>query len=107
MTPQIAALRIGRRLNASENGIDTAISEIAALTGELASARLATGTPAATGHSALAFVAAAQAKLVEARRQMILAHEGLRRIAETADVPTDCPDEAFTSAELDNEREAA
>jgi hypothetical protein len=109
MNPQIAALRIARSLTATETEIDRAIAQTAGLTSEMVSASLATGMPAASGHAALAFVSAAQAKLVEARRQMILAHEGLRRLAETADTPVDCPDSdsAFTSAEFDGKREAA
>ena len=108
MTPQIAAMRIGRSLTATENGIDRVIADLASLTVEMTGARLATGMPAVTGHRALARVAAAQAKLVEARMDMIRAHEDLRRIAETADVPTDCPEnEVFTGAELEAEREAA
>ena len=108
MTPEIAALRIGRGLNASENGIDAVLGHVGALISEMAQARVATGSPAATGQRAIAFAAAAQAKIVEARQDLIRAHEQLRRIAETADTPTDCPDEEpIFGAELDGEREAA
>jgi hypothetical protein len=104
MTPQIAALRIARSLTASEDGIDSVLAHVGTLTTDLTTARLATGLPAATGHRALARVASAQAKLVEARMDMIRAHEDLRRIAETADTPTDCPP---MGAELDAEHRAA
>lgn len=107
MTPQIAALRIGRSLTASEDSVDALLGQIAGLTGELTAARLATGAAAATGHRALARVAAAQIKMIEVRMDLIRAHQDLYRIAETADVPTDCPKETFTGAELESEREAA
>lgn len=103
MTPQIAALRIGRDLNASEDGIDQLIANTGSLLSTMTTARVATGSPAATGHRAIARVAAAQAKLVEARMDFIRAHEDLRRIAETADTPLDCPEE-WTAADLPEER---
>ena len=100
MTPQIAALRIGRDLTASEDGIDSVLGRTGALLSTMTIARLETGSPAAMGHRAIARVAAAQSKLVEARQDLIRAHEDLRRIAESADTPTECPDEEFfTSAE--------
>lgn len=92
MTPQIAALRIGRGLVASENGIDAVLAHTGELIATMTSARVETGSPAATGHRAIARVAAAQAKIVEARQDLIRAHEDLRRIAETADTPTECPE---------------
>jgi hypothetical protein len=102
MTPQIAALRIGRSLLASEDSIDQVLAHTGELIVEMTSARLKTGTPAATGQRALSRVAAAQAKMVEARQDLIRAHEDLRRIAETSDTPTECPKETFlpTGAEL-------
>jgi hypothetical protein len=108
MTPQIAALRIGRSLNTSETTLDTLIAGMGSLMSEMAQARVATGSPAATGHRAIARIVAAQSKIVEARMDLIRAHEDLRRIAETADTPTDCPEEFLpTGAQLDGEREAA
>lgn len=100
MTPQIAALRIGRGIIASENGIDAVIAEISALIGSMATARVETGQSAVTGHRAIARVAEAQSKLVGARQDLIRAHEDLRRIAETADTPTECPDWSKPSAEV-------
>lgn len=91
MTPAIATLRIGRALNATEDSIDTTLAGIAALLGELVEARLAIETPAATGHRALARIAGAQLKVIEARADLIRAHEDLRRLAETSDMPTECP----------------
>ena len=105
MTPQIAALRIGRSLLASENGIDSAIADTGTLMAHLTTARIATGQPAITGHRAIAKVAAAQAKMIAARQDLIRAHEDLRRIAETADTPTDCPE--WTTAIEDEDRVAA
>lgn len=106
MTPQVAALRIGRGLVASEDGIDTVLAEMGTLLAAMATARVATGQPALTGHRAIAKIAAAQAKLVDARQDLIRAHEDLRRIAETADTPTDCPE--WTSGQVtDEERIAA
>jgi len=103
MTPQIAALRIGRDLNSSEDGIDALLATMGSLLSNLTTARIATGSPAATGHRAIARVAAAQAKLVEVRMDLIRAHEDLRRIAETADTPMECPEE-WTGADLPEER---
>ena len=54
MTPQIAALRIGRGIVASENGIDTVIARTGELIATMTSARVETGSPAATGHRAIA-----------------------------------------------------
>ena len=93
MTPHVAALRIGRGLAASEDGVDAALAHTGELIAAMTSARVETGSPAAMGHRAIARVAAAQAKLVEARQDLIRAHEDLRRIAETADTPTECPDD--------------
>lgn len=104
MTPQIAALRIGRSLAASEDGIDGVLAQTGELIAAMTLARVQTGSPAATGHRAIARVAAAQAKLVEARQDLIRAHEDLRRLAETADTPTECPPLSEPSAER---REAA
>ena len=92
MTPQIAALRIGRGLAASEDGIDAALAHTGELIATMTTARVETGSATATGHRAIARVAAAQAKLVGARQDLIRAHEDLRRIAETADTPTECPE---------------
>lgn len=101
MTPDIAALRIGRGLHASEDGMDTLLAELGGLLATMTSARVATGSPAATGHRAIARVAAAQSKVVEARQDLIRAHADLRHIAETADTPTDCPEWGdMPSAEL-------
>lgn len=98
MTPEIAALRIGRDLSATEDGIDSALAQAGALIAALTTARIETGSSALTGHRAIARVAAAQTKLVDARQDLIRAHEDLRRIAETADTPTECPEEFFTTA---------
>jgi hypothetical protein len=106
MTPQVAALRIGRGLAASEDGIDTVLAEMGGLVSAMTGARVHTRSPAATGHRAIARIVSAQAKLVEARSDLIRAHEDLRRIAETADTPTSCPDR--NSAEiLEGQREVA
>jgi len=93
MTPHVAALRIGRGLAASEDGVDSLLAELGGLLAAMTSARVETGAPAATGHRAIARVAAAQAKLVEARQDLIRAHQDLRRVAETAGTPTECPDD--------------
>lgn len=107
MTPTIASLRIGRGIVASENGIDACLDQLGSLVSEMARARVETNVAAATGQRALARIAAAQLKLIEARADVIRAHEDLRRIAETADFPTDCPEETFTGAELDREAQIA
>lgn len=103
MTPQIAALRISRDMNVSENGIDQLIAATGNLLSTMTTARVETGSSAATGHRAIARVAAAQSKLVEARLDFIRAHEDLRRIAETADTPTECPEE-WLAADLPADR---
>lgn len=108
MTPHVAALRITPRLHASEACIDTSIADLADLIGQMARARVETGTVVGEGQLPLTLAAAALLKQVEARRDVVRLHAALNRIAETADVPTDCPDkDAFTGAELDNVREAA
>lgn len=99
MTPQIAAMRIAPRLTASEDGIDSLLSQLAELVGEISTARVATGSAAATGHRAIARAVAAQSKIVEARADLIRAHEDLRKIAETADIPNDCPTASADSDE--------
>lgn len=106
MTPTIAAMRIGRALTAAEERIDLSLADTATLLAGLIDARIATDTPAATGHRAIARVAAAQSKLVEVRADLIRAHEDLRRLAETADMPTDCPNDASIAADV-TERVAA
>ena len=105
MTPQIAALRIGRGLVASENGIDALIADLGTLMADMTTARVETGHSALTGHRAIAKLGAALGKVVEARQDVIRAHEDLRRIAETADTPTDCPE--WTTGADDEDRVAA
>jgi hypothetical protein len=94
MTREIAALRIGRSLNSVEDGLDTLIAEAGALLGTVTQARIATGAPASEGHRAIARLAALQNRLVEARGDVVRAHADLKKIAETSDIPTECPDMA-------------
>lgn len=104
MTPDIAAMRLGRALVTAEDGTDRLLTDLSTLIAEMTNVRLATASPAATGHRAIARAAAAQAKLVGVRMDLIRAHEDLRRIAETADVPSECPPMA---AELEQDMQAA
>jgi hypothetical protein len=107
MTPAIATLRIGRALTIAEDNVDTTLAGLSSLLGQLVEVRLATDTPAATGHRALARIAGAQAKMVEARADLIRAHADLRRLAEAADMPTECPSSAQAQAQTPGARAAA
>jgi hypothetical protein len=107
MTPTIASLRIGRGITASENSIDTLLAQLGNLVSEMAKARIETNVAAVTGQRALTRLAAAQMKLIEVRADVVRAHEDLRRIAESADFPTDCPEETFVGAELDQDVQLA
>lgn len=91
MTPEVAALRIQREISATEDGIDSALALVGTLITTLTTARIETGSPALTGHRAIVRASAGLTKLVDARQDVIRAHEDLRRIAETADTPMDCP----------------
>lgn len=95
MKIEIAAMRIEREINSTEDALDAMIAQIGRLVGELGEARVATGTAAAVGHRAIARASSSLGKLVEARQDIVRAHEDLRKIAETADVPTECPDDWF------------
>jgi hypothetical protein len=100
MELNIAAMRIGREINASEDALDAMIAQLGKLVSEIATARVATGTAAITAHRAIARASAAQAKLVEARMDLVRSHEDLRRIAEAADMPNDCPPTALQDETL-------
>ncbi|MFN6934357.1 MAG: hypothetical protein ACK4NZ_04310, partial [Tsuneonella sp.] len=91
----------------SEDRADTLLGDLSVLMSEMVRARLATGAPAATGHRAIARLASAQSKIVEARQDLIRAHEDLRQIAETADTPTECPPSAQKVDAVEDTRIAA
>lgn len=91
MQIEVATLRVAREITETENEIDRAIAAAGATLAELASVRIATGSPAAVGHRAFARLAQAQARLVEARGDVARAHEDLRQVVR-ADYPNgNCP----------------
>ncbi|WP_162935672.1 hypothetical protein [Tsuneonella amylolytica] len=94
MTPQVSAMRIARELQSLENDIDALIAKAGALAGQVATARVDGGYPAATGHRAILKLLSATQKAGEIRSDLVRAHEDLRHIAETADFPTACPPQA-------------
>jgi len=72
-----AAEAIRAQLLPTEDKIDEAIAHSAQLIAAMIKARTDTGAGAATGHTAIAQVSAAQTQMIEARRAMIRAHKAL------------------------------
>ncbi len=77
MDKSIIAQRIANKLFASENAIDSAISESAQLLGEMMEARREMGFSAVLGDDAAAKITAAIAALGEARTAVVGAHKEL------------------------------
>ena len=92
MTPEVASLRIARSIRSVENDMDELLAKAGELLAEMARARVGTARAAAIGQRPLARVAAMQQSLIEARGEIVRAHGDLTRIAETMDIPRECPE---------------
>ncbi|MBB4859168.1 hypothetical protein HNO88_002497 [Novosphingobium chloroacetimidivorans] len=103
MTPQIAALRIGRSIIGVEADMDQLLVKSSQLMIEMASARAATGVEAHTLQQPMVRVANLQRSLMEARSELVRAHRDLSNLAEKMDIGFQCPD----SASLEGETHAA
>lgn len=80
MTAEIAVLRIERDLKHLEDTIDAAIAAQCALGATLATARIDTSAPAVSGHVAMMRLAKVGQSLVNARTDVIRAHEDLYKV---------------------------
>jgi predicted MarR family transcription regulator len=107
MTPEIASLRIARSIKSVENDMDELLAKAGELLAEMARARVATANAAALGQRPMARVAAMQRSLIDARSEIVRAHSDLFRLAETMDIPVDCPEKAMLGAGAANASRAA
>lgn len=71
------ATNIADRVRVVEHAIDTALADASLLIHDLTRHRVGAGFAAQAGHRALAYSHAAQSALMEARNQIILAHNRL------------------------------
>ena len=94
MTPEIASMRIARSIKSVEDGVDELIAKSAELLAEMARVRLATENPAVHGQRPIARVAAMQKSLVEARSEIVRAHNDLSKLAESMDIAYQCPEKS-------------
>lgn len=94
MTPQIASLRIARSIKSVEDDMDELLAKSGELLAEMARARVSTANAAVLGQRPLARVAAMQKNLIDARSEIVRAHNDLSKLAETMDIPTECPESA-------------
>jgi hypothetical protein len=78
---------VANHLFATENAIDAAIKEAAGLAGYLPTARAEVGVSAAVGQPAIEQVIATMAKLSEARRSIVEAHQSLAESGKQGRVP--------------------
>ncbi len=72
-----AAREIADQLFAAERAIDDAVAQVAALTACMPRARMEANIAANVGHAALERSANTMSALIEARREIIAAHEAL------------------------------
>lgn len=93
MTPEIAGLRISRSIKSVENGMDELLARSAELMAEMARVRVATQYVAHAGQRPMARIVAMQKSLIEARSDLVRAHSDLSKLAETMDIPFECPEE--------------
>ena len=107
MTPEIASMRIGRNIKSVEDDLDELLAKAGELLAELARARVATIGAAVHGQRPMARVAAMQKSLIEARSEIVRAHNDLSKLAETMDIPTDCPDQAHLADDTGAGRDIA
>lgn len=94
MTPQVAALRIGRSIISFETDIDQLLASASELLIELARARVGTGVEAHTMQRPMTRVVNLQRSLIEARSELVRAHSDLSNLAEKMDIGFQCPDTA-------------
>lgn len=94
MTPEIASLRIARTIKSVEDGMDELLARSGELLAELARARVGTTHAAHVGQRPMARIAAMQKSLVDARFDLVRAHSDLSKLAETMDIPIECPSDA-------------
>lgn len=96
MTPEVAGMRIARSIKSVENDMDELLAKAGELFAEVARARVAAVDAAVHGQRPLARFAAMQKSLIEARSELVRAHNDLAKIAETMDIPLEqCPDKAI------------
>lgn len=107
MEPQIASMRIARSIRSVEDGMDELLAKAADLLAELARTRVATANAAGHGQRPLARVAAMQKSLVDARCELVRAHNDLARLAESMDIAYQCPTQAQLLQEETLQSEAA
>lgn len=92
MNPEIASMRIARSIRSVEDDMDELLAKAGELLAEMARARVATANAAVHGQRPMARIAAMQQNLIEARSEIVRAHNDLSKLAETMDIPVDCPD---------------
>lgn len=91
-TPTVIALRIRTHTHSIETKIDELMGEVGMLLSEMTEFSNSAEISRAVGQRPLTRIAQLQGKLIEARSKIVGAHGDMRRIAETADMPTYCPE---------------
>lgn len=81
------AANTARRLRTVEHSLDSAIADSSLLLHDLTRHRAEAGFAVQAGHQAVLSIHAAQAALVEARTQLVAAHDRLYREAKAMRVP--------------------
>lgn len=81
------ATNAARRLRAAEHTLDSAIADSSLLLHDLTRHRVEAGFAAQAGHQAVLSIHAAQNALIEARTQLVAAHDRLYREARAMRVP--------------------
>ncbi|WP_245656459.1 hypothetical protein [Novosphingobium naphthalenivorans] len=105
MTPEIAGMRIARSIKSVENDMDELLAKASELFAEVARARVAALDAAVHGQRPLARFAAMQKSLVEARSELVRAHNDLSKLAESMDIAYQCPENAVLDEDLSGERQ--
>ena len=83
-----AAREIAEQLIAAERAIDNAVAQVAALTACMPLARMEANIAANVGHEALVRTAGSMTSLIDARREIIAAHEALAEAKELVGLRT-------------------
>ena len=92
MTPQVAALRIGTNLQATEDRVDQALAEVGKLLVTLTEARIETASPLHIGHRAVTRLTDAAGKLGAVRSDLVRIHADMLKLAEErGDMLVGCP----------------
>lgn len=99
-TPIVTALRIRTHTTSIETKIDDLMGEVGQLLSEMAEFTNGAGLERGVAQRPFARVTQLQTKLLEARGKIVGAHSDMRRIAETADLPTMCPPSADLTAAI-------